>query len=87
MTREVVTSQNRADYMAKKLGLETPKEAKKEKEKVDIPHEIVHMSTERLHSHYPNFEEGNKVYQVMKSRDKFDLRPLSAKMKKELGYK
>ena len=85
--REIITSENRADYMAKKLGLETPKEEKKEKKNAHVPHEIVHMATERLHSHYPNYEEGNKVHQTMKSKDKYDLRPLSEKMKKELGYK
>jgi len=87
MAREIVTSENREEYLEKKMAEKSGKKVKKKPEvKKEKPHGIWHSSSDRLHSHYPSYEEGNKFYETMKSKDKFSIAELSDKEKKELGY-
>ena len=85
MAREIVTSENRAEFMAKKLNL-----ANKEKEvrKKDKPHGIWKSKSDELHSHYPSEEKAYEAYQNLgqKMAD-HAMGELSQSECKECGYK
>jgi hypothetical protein len=69
-SRQVVTSENREDFMAKKLGLSKEQKPvmKEEKRKEDKPHAIFNKETGIIHSRYPNFAKARMTFEDMGKR-------------------
>lgn len=95
MPREIVTSENRAEFMEKKLAEKAGKKPKKKAEvkevkevKKEKPHGIWHSESDKLHSHYKSEAEAYDVYKNLgyKMAD-HAIGELTAKEMKELGYK
>lgn len=101
MAREVVTSENREEFMLKKLAKKAGKKAKKEEEqkedyegekkqgiKVSKPHGIWHSGTDKLLSHHDSEEKAYDVYQKLGQKmSDYAMGELSDKEKKLYGYK
>lgn len=69
-TRNIVTSENREEFMAKKLKLDKPKEdeVKEKVRKEDKPHAIYNKETGVIHSRYPNFAKARMTFENMGKR-------------------
>ena len=81
----IVTSENRAEFMAKKLNL-----ASKEKEirTEDKPHGIYNKESGVIHSHYPNFAKARMTHESMGKRaEEHEIKELANNERKERGYK
>jgi hypothetical protein len=97
MPREIVTSENRAEFMEKKLaekaGKKTTKKAEAKKVeakpvKKEKPFGIFHSGTDKIHSHYPSEKEAMASYEALGQKmSDHAIGELSAKEMKELGYK
>jgi len=84
-SRNIVTSENRADFMAKKLGLE--KKHSGEGGPIEKPHGIYHSGTDELHSHFSTHDKAYKVYNEMRKKYDYAIGELSEKELKKHGYK
>jgi hypothetical protein len=84
-SRNIVTSENRADFMAKKLGLE--KKNSGEGGPTEKPHGIYHAGTDELHSHFPTHDKAMEVYKDMRKNYDYAIGELSEKELKKHGYK
>jgi hypothetical protein len=92
MPREIVTSENRAEFMEKKLAEKAGKKPKKKAEAKEIkkekPHGIWHSESDKLHSHYKSEAEAYEVYKNLGSKmADHAIGELSARELKEHGYK
>lgn len=98
MPREIVTSENRAEFMEKKLAEKAGKKPKKKAEVKEIkeikevkkekPYGIWHSESDKLHSHYKNEAEAYEVYKNLGSKmADHAIGELSARELKEHGYK
>jgi len=98
MPREIVTSENRAEFMEKKLAEKAGKKPKKKAEVKEIkevkevkkekPHGIWHSGTDKIHSHFPSEKEAMAAYQALGQKmSDHAIGELSAREMKELGYK
>jgi predicted esterase YcpF (UPF0227 family) len=101
MPREIVTSENRAEFMEKKLAEKAGKKPKKKAEvkeakqakevkeiKKEKPYGIWHSESDKLHSHYKNEAEAYEVYKNLgyKMSD-HAIGELTPREMKDLGYK
>jgi len=75
-SRQVVTSENRKEFMENKLGL-------------DKPHGIFHKETEKIHSHYPSREKAHDFFnkEMGSERNDHAIGELTSSERKEHGYK
>jgi hypothetical protein len=86
MPREIVTSENREDFIEKKLAEKAGKKPLKEGGSVEKPHGIYHSETDELHSHYPSHDEAYKVYSGLRKNYDYSIGELSAKERKKHKY-
>jgi len=89
MAREIVTSENRKEYMEKKLAKKADKKKPEDKQKAkpkSIPHGIWHSGTDKLHSHYPSEEEAYKVYNSFSNGSDYAMGQLTPQEKKQYKY-
>jgi len=84
-SRNIITSENRADFMANKLGLE--KKHSGEGGPTEKPHGIYHSETDELHSHYPTHDKAYEFYKNMRKNYDYAIGELSEKERKKHGYK
>lgn len=101
MAREVVTSENREQYIFKKLAEKAGKKAEKKEEqeedyegekkqgmKVSKPHGIFHAQTEKLLSHFDSEDKAKDAFKKLGEKMKdYAMGELSDKEKKLYGYK
>ena len=89
-SRNVITSENRAEFMKKKLGLaDKEKPVMKEEMRVeDTPHGIYNKNSGVIHSHYPNFAKARMTHENMGKRaEEHEIKQLTDNERKERGYK
>lgn len=89
MAREIVTSENRKEYMEKKLAKKADKKKPEEKKKAKpkgIPHGIWHKESDTLHSHHPSEEEAMSVYNKLNPMGDYAIGQLASWERKEHGY-
>jgi hypothetical protein len=94
-SRTVVTSENRAEFMAKKLKLAKEEKPVMKEEKPAKPYAIWNIEDEskepKIHSHYATEEEAKKAYQKEfggnYSGDRHTLGSMTSSEMKKYGYK
>ncbi len=83
-SRTVVTSENRAEFMKKKLKLADKEEEVRVEDK---PHGIYNKESGVIHSHYPNFAKARMTYESMGKRaEEHEIKELAEDERKERGY-
>ena len=88
--RTIVTSENREEFMKKKLKLADKEEpVMKEKMRIeDTPHGIYNKNSGVIHSHYPNFAKARMTHENMGKRaEEHEIKQLADDERKERGYK
>jgi hypothetical protein len=83
-SRQVVTSENREDFMAKKLGLAKEQKPVMKEEK---PYAIFKSGTDEVISHFKTEAEANAAYEKLGQKQAdHAVGELSAKERKKYGY-
>jgi len=95
-SRNIVTSENREEFMKKKLKLADKEKEIRDEPKAkdyskmvskDRPHGIFHSKTDNLHSHHENHDKAYEVYQNLGSKmSDYAIGELTAKERKEHKY-
>jgi hypothetical protein len=84
-TRNIVTSENREEFMKKKLKLADEEEEVRVEDK---PHGIYNKESGVIHSHYPNFAKARMTHESMGKRaEEHEIKELAEDERKERGYK
>ena len=86
-SREIVTSENREEFMAKKLGLAKEEKPVMKEEKANKPYAIYKSGSDEIISHHESEEEANKAYKKLgMKQSSHAIGELSAKERKQYGY-
>jgi hypothetical protein len=85
--KNIVTSENREEFIEKKLAEKAGKKPSGEGGPKEKPHGIFHSETDELHSHYPTHDEAYKIYSNLRKNYDYAIGELSEKELKKHGYK